>query len=188
MMKSVSRFFRDGHGSKCPFLLLIIGSIVCTLIVLGLYFLRTSNVVEIIFNGDVVQTFPVELESEMYIDYTHSVAKTNVRDVFVIKEDNSLVLTRTEYESFGAGLPTENYGSFEHIHGKYINSGINVTFDEVPLRVGIIANHRLTFQDGRGVVFSDLIEAGNLVIVKPNKVSRLKVLFIKGGMKIGQNE
>lgn len=140
-----------------------------------IYFLWPTNyAIEITFDSNIIKTILVEPHSEVYIDYTHSVARTNVRDVIIMNEDTKLKLTRTEYSSFGAGLPTDNYGTFEHKDGLYINDGINKLFDEIPLRVGTIANHKVTFESGKEVILADYIEPGNLVILKPRKISRLK--------------
>lgn len=145
-------------------------------IVLMVYFLWPTYAIELIYDDNVVKIFPLELNMEVYIDYTHSVAKTKVRDVFVMNRAETLLLTRTEYSSFGAGLPTENYGTFEHVDGRYLNKGINKTLTEIPLRVGRIANHKLTFYDGKEIVFLDFFEAGSLVIIKPIRTMKIKIL------------
>ncbi|TCQ03495.1 hypothetical protein EDD79_100980 [Serpentinicella alkaliphila] len=180
MMKLNNRLLGDGHRcNTCPFLLLIVFTVI---IVLSIYLVKPVYAVQIIYNNEVSQTLVVDPHKEIYIDYTHSVARTNIRDVFVFKKSERFLLIRTEYSSFGAGLPTESFGRFTHRDGLYINEGINLELQEIPIRIGTIANHKLTFQDGSNIVFSDFFKTGELVVLKPAKINRLEALVVKGGM------
>ena len=183
MMKLNNRLLGDGHRcNTCPFLLPFLLLIVFTVIALLIYLVKPVYAVQIIYNNEVSQSLGVDPHKEIYIDYTHSVARTNIRDVFVLKESERFLLIRTEYSSFGAGLPTENFGTFTHRDGLYINEGIDLELQEIPIRIGTIANHKLTVQDGSIIVFSDFFKAGELVVLKPTKINRLKALVVKGGM------
>ncbi|WP_207636408.1 DUF1850 domain-containing protein [Alkaliphilus metalliredigens] len=117
--------------------------------------------------------------SEAYIDYTHSVEKTPVRDVIEIKSNLIFLLKRTEYSSFGAGLPTDNLGDFKVVNGIFINSGINQELSSISLRVGRIANHSLGLEDGRQLYLKDYVDGGTLVIIRPVSVTRLQAFFIE---------
>ncbi|MDR5659081.1 DUF1850 domain-containing protein [Serpentinicella sp. ANB-PHB4] len=177
-MKLTSKLFKNGHRYfRCPLSLITIVSTIVIFLMLLVYFfgpiyygisVKTAE-------GQVLINYKLEPKSEIYIDYTHSVARSNVRDVFELNDDFTFTLTRTEYEAFGAGLPTEKYESFELIDGRYINKGINIVLKEIPLRIGKIAKHKLSFEDE--VVFDllDYIEAGELVIIEPSKLTRWKI-------------
>lgn len=56
--------------------------------------------------GETVRSIPVELNGTVVLEYTHSVEKTTVRDVYVVREDG-LAMTRMEFRSYGAGLPAQ---------------------------------------------------------------------------------
>ena len=94
-----------------------------------------------------------------------------------INENHLFLLTRTEYSSFGAGLPTDSAGNFELKDGKYINSGLNKELDCISLRVGRFADHTLVFEDGRIFVFRDFLEGGDLAVIKPVQVSKILALI-----------
>lgn len=55
-------------------------------------------------DGTELETIPVEPGTEVSIEYMHSVEKTEVRDVYEVREDG-LEMTYMEFSSFGAGLP-----------------------------------------------------------------------------------
>ncbi|AOY76494.1 DUF1850 domain-containing protein [Clostridium formicaceticum] len=135
--------------------------------------------IEISTNHVALKTFIIPCDSEIYIDYTHSVEKTSVRDVFEIGRNHHFLLIRTEYSSFGAGLPTDNFGEFKVVDGIFINSGINQELSNISLRVGRIANHSLVLEDGRHIYLKDYAEGGSLVIIKPVKTTRFQAFFIQ---------
>lgn len=142
-----------------------------------IYLLLPVKAVEISSHDKILRIFEVKNNTEIYIDYIHSVAKTPIRDVMVINDDLSFLLIRTEYSSFGAGLPTENLGTFEIKNGKYINSGIDKSLDSISLRVGRVANHKLLFDDGREFIFKDFLDGGDLALIKPVKVPKLLAII-----------
>jgi len=61
--------------------------------------------IEDVETGEESLSVPVEENSTVTIAYTHSVEKTPVRDVYAVR-DAGLVMTRMEFQSFGAGLPS----------------------------------------------------------------------------------
>ncbi|WP_158385987.1 DUF1850 domain-containing protein [Clostridium aceticum] len=144
-----------------------------------IYLIWPAYAIEISTNDVILKTFIVASTSEIYIDYTHSVEKTSVRDVFEVRRNHTFLLTRTEYSSFGAGLPTDSFGEFKVVDGTFINSGINQELASISLRVGRIANHSLVLEDGRHISLKDYVEGGSLVIIKPVKTTRFQAFFIE---------
>lgn len=55
-------------------------------------------------SGDKVITAPVSPGDTVVLEYTHSVEKTTVRDVYAVRP-GGLVMTEMEFQSYGAGLP-----------------------------------------------------------------------------------
>lgn len=162
---------------------------ITTLIILAsliTFLLWPINAIKIYSGDNTIAIYTVDIYSEIYIDYTHSAIKTPVRDVFQFEGKKTLLLTRTEYGSFGAGLPTESFGELKLVDGVFINSGINMEFKEVPLRVGAIAKHKIAFEDGGKLELLDYVEAGSLVIIKPIRITRLQAFFIEGRTNNGQ--
>ncbi|KAB3532755.1 DUF1850 domain-containing protein [Alkaliphilus pronyensis] len=183
-MKLSNKSNRKGcRLNRCPQLLIVL---LLTLIIFIIHLtLPVYSAVKIFSDFNTTKYFIVKENSELYIDYIHSVMKTPVRDVFEVKKNNTLLLVRTEYSSFGAGLPTENYGTIQLVDGVYINRGINKELTIIPLRVGAIANHKVQLEDGRFIFLKDFINVGSLVKIKAVKISRLQAFFIEGRNRIG---
>ena len=83
---------------------------------------------------------PVDDGTEVVIEYTHSVEKTTVRDVYE-PSDGGLVATRMEFSSFGAGLPSS--ADVTERDGRYVYRPPATTFEPLRLKTGPIADHDL---------------------------------------------
>lgn len=94
-------------------------------------------------DGKVLYSLKTAEICDFAICYTHSVALTPVCDYFLIRADK-IVLERTEYMDFGAGLPhMPGVGqSMRRENGKIVISGYNMELPAFDLRVGRIAGHR----------------------------------------------
>lgn len=65
----------------------------------------TTVLVVVDADGTELLEVPVEPGTEVTIEYTHSVERTTVTDVYVV-DDGALVSERMLFSSFGAGLPS----------------------------------------------------------------------------------
>lgn len=89
--------------------------------------------------------FAPETDQEFYIEFTHSVNRTNVREYYKI-QDGIILLTRAEYISFGVGMPEtpERPGSSLSVKNGVLHlDDINQPLPSFVYRVGIIAEHTL---------------------------------------------
>ena len=102
--------------------------------------------------------------------------RTEVKDVFTI-EEGEILLLRTEYESFGAGLPTEAFEKFTKVDGRYINEGMDVRIPEIRMRTGKTTNHRLIYNEETLLSFDDFIESGSLILIEEKSMTTLESLF-----------
>ena len=96
-------------------------------------------VVEDADSGEELLRVPVEENTTVALEYTHSVEKTRVLDVYAVR-DGELVMTRMEFQSYGWGLParvnvTQQNGSFV-----FDPEG---SFEELYVKPGRIAGHEL---------------------------------------------
>lgn len=100
-------------------------------------------VVEDAESGERLLQTPVENGSVVVLNYTHSVEKTRVLDIYGVAGD-TLVMTRMEFESYGWGLPAR--ANVTHENGTF-------AFDpawegeEVYVKPGRIAGHKLHVDD-----------------------------------------
>lgn len=100
-------------------------------------------VVEDAASGERLLTVPVEDGSTVAIEYTHSVEKTRVLDVYAIDGDR-LVMTRMEFESYGWGLPAA--ADVELVNGTFV-AHPDWSDTELYVAPGRIAGHQLHVDD-----------------------------------------
>ena len=162
-----------------PLTLILLVFFLFSILVLTSLF-RQQSFLEISSEGYDSLLLPLAIGEEFTIEYIHSVARTPIRDVFVglatPENGKTIRFLRTEYSSFGAGLPTESFGRFSHNNGLYINEGIELFFTEIPLRVGSFANHQIN-GEGITVFLNEYFPAGKLVVLRPVEIMKIKVLF-----------
>lgn len=84
---------------------------------------------------------------EFVISYIHSVNKGKVRDYYIIKNKN-IILSKTRFVSYGAGIPEPENGQKFIIMDDYAEiSDINKKIDDLYLFVGTIANHKIEIDE-----------------------------------------
>lgn len=101
------------------------------------------------------------------ISYIHSYNKTPVSETFLIGKDCKIVLKETEYEWQAIGLQ-DAYpirGVWGYKNGNIYISEINEKLDNIPLRVGIIADHKLTYKN-KIIPFLSFVKGGELINIK----------------------
>ena len=106
--------------------------------------------------GKTYRIFEVSEGSEFSVEFIHSVNKSPVIDVFVIR-DGKIVADRTIYSAFGAGVQTEieEGQTLEYDeNGNMVVSGFNIVFPEVKYIVGTVSDHILTL-DGEQISLRD---------------------------------
>lgn len=84
---------------------------------------------------------------EFVISYTHSVNKGLVRDYYIIRDKN-IILSKTRFVSYGAGIPEpEKRQKFRETEDYIEISDINRKIDNLYLFVGTIANHKIEIDE-----------------------------------------
>lgn len=98
------------------------------------------------------------LQDESFsLGYIHSVLLTPASEYFTVGEDNSLDLYKTEYESFGVGLPfSKEDGEFEIVGDKFILK-VERSFDTLDMRISSIPQHWIEIS-GERYEMMELIE------------------------------
>lgn len=80
----------------------------------------------------------INLNDRITIRYIHSVMKTPVLEHYLIMPDGRLLLTDTEFMSYGAGLPEKNDYEFEITDKGFRVYNINKPFDFIVYRTAPI--------------------------------------------------
>ena len=107
--------------------------------------------------GKTYRIFEVSEGSEFSVEFIHSVNKSPVIDVFVIR-DGKIVADRTIYSAFGAGVQTEieEGQTLEYDeNGNMVVSGFNIVFPEVKYIVGTVSDHILRIE-GESISLTEL--------------------------------
>ncbi len=95
-------------------------------------------------------------DREFVLGYIHSVELTPAEEFFHLEDDNTLMLEKTVYKSFGVGLPfSQEKWDFVIEDGKFILD-INRSFDSVKIRVSPIPKHWLEI-NGKKYELIDLV-------------------------------
>jgi len=123
--------------------------------------------------GEVLLQFPVEKGDLFHVNYTHSSDHTPVHDTFKIDDKGTIVLIEEDYEWYGAGLefhPDADAKIF--FTGDRVRVLLNRVFPHLPLRVGRVAGHTLTYKD-RTIPLLAIAKGGD----------RLWILTVKKGAR-----
>lgn len=120
------------------------------------------------------------------ISYTHSVNKGRVHDFYRALPDGALELYKTQFVSYGAGIPEpdETPGAvFTVTNDGYYISNINRTVPRLTMAVGIVANHTLAmgkeFKGQNEIPFKDLFPPQTSIILEIKRVSLFRYILHK---------
>ncbi|EKV56829.1 DUF1850 domain-containing protein [Brachyspira hampsonii] len=126
-----------------------------------------NNKVNFIFNID---------KKEFIISYTHSVNKGRIRDYYIINDNNDIVLEKTRFVSYGAGMSDPQGDENIIITDDYIEiNNINKVIKDLYLFVGIVADHRIEF-DEKEIKLNTLFKPQINIKIQYKKVSLFKMI------------
>lgn len=96
--------------------------------------------------GNELLAVPVDSDTEIAIEYTHSVERTLVTDVYVVS-DGALVTDRMVFSSYGAGLPSD--AEVTRVGDRYVYSPSEQRHETLTVATGFVAGHELVVGDER---------------------------------------
>ena len=105
-------------------------------------FFPTTNVVLVSCREKTLFIAPMGPQDQLVYSYLHSVERTVVREYFQV-HDQSLILTHTEMQSQGAGLPSEYADGFSLNQG-WLSLPMNRSFPKLILRSSSATKQSLT--------------------------------------------
>ena len=141
------------------------------IIVFSLFVFKVNTLQIIDYRKDkIIWEEKIEAGDSFSIRYQHSVARTPVIEFFEIK-DGKILLTGTEYQSYGAGLPTEAVqGEYVVEDDKFIIKDINQFLPEILLRVSDYAEHEFIFNQKNYKLYES-VKTETLLQIKTEKIS-----------------
>lgn len=121
---------------------------------------------------------PMLKEKAFSLNYVHSVQKTPVQENFILApEDNTLILTSTEFQSLGVGLPfLEEEGHFVNTEGLFVITEINRPFAVINLAFMPLAQQSLNYNNIR-YEFKDYFEPGTLIRIEVKDLSPAQLIL-----------
>lgn len=126
--------------------------------------------------GKNLYTVPMSDGGEFAIRFIHSVAKSPVTDYFILKE-GKVVLDKTIYHDFGAGLPhkPEKGQEMKSENGELSITGFNREIPELSLRVGRVADHTLLIFGKEGSNVTPIVDVPLSTLSPPGSVIIFRV-------------
>jgi hypothetical protein len=120
----------------------------------------------------------VDVGQEFVLSFVHSVNRRPVYDTLRVERDH-LVILRSRFDSFGAGMPTESTadGTLAIAKDGWLEWTVNRPVPDITVRVGWVAGHTLTIE-GREIRLADLAEPGSPLTIRVRDVRMLD--FFKG--------
>jgi hypothetical protein len=115
----------------------------------------------------------VEPGEEFVLWFVHSVNKRPVYDTLRAEADH-LVIVRSRFDSFGAGMPEASTadGTLTIAKDSWLEWTVNRPVPDITVRVGWVANHTLDIK-GREIRLADLAEPGTPLTLRVRKVRML---------------
>ncbi|WP_190238695.1 DUF1850 domain-containing protein [Salipaludibacillus neizhouensis] len=105
--------------------------------------------------GNVISQYPVTVESEITLSWIHSVEKTPWHETYQVQDDHRLLLKRTSFQSYGAGVDHQK-GEIKIENGFIIYENINEYFDELSWIHSHRTKHEITMDDETILSVTDL--------------------------------
>ncbi len=125
-----------------------------------------------------LMVFKIEPEDEFIVKWIHSVELTPWEEIFRIDDSNEIILDRTRFKQFGAGVPDEAGNKTEIKDGYVIFSGINQKIDMIPYGISSFAEHTFVFENTEYKLY-EMVDDGDRINFYTDKYSLLKYLFVR---------
>jgi len=119
--------------------------------------------------------FKVKTDDEFTVKWIHSVELTPWEEIFRIDENNHIILDRTRFQQFGAGVPDSAGSKTEYKDGYIIFSGINKKIDLVPYGISSFAKHTFIYK-GHEYELYRLVKDGDRINFYTSKISLIKYI------------
>lgn|GEM_PF-717308 len=169
--------------------------LILLLIAGGIFFLPAIRVLSVSARKNQKQVFysAAFYKEGFIISYTHSVNKGRVHDFYRPAKGGGLELYKTEFVSYGAGIPEaeETPGAvFTVTDDGYFIENLHRNVPRLTMAVGLIANHSIaagtTFAGQKEFFLTDYFAPQTSIILEIKRISLASYIFHKKGGPDGQ--
>ena|SRR5660397_129139 len=126
----------------------------------------------------IIMTFKVDEDDEFIVKWIHSVELTPWEEIFRIDSENNMILDRTRFQQFGAGVP-DFAGKTVEIKDGYITYGeINQKMPLLPYGISAFAEHTFVFKDTDYELYK-MVPDGDRINFYTERLSLIEYLYRK---------
>ncbi len=126
----------------------------------------------------IIMTFKIAQKDEFIVKWIHSVELTPWEEIFRIDSENNIILDRTRFQQFGAGVP-DFAGKTVEIKDGYITYGeINQKIPLLPYGISSFAKHTFIFKENEYELYK-MVPDGDRINIYTEKISLIKYLYRK---------
>lgn len=122
--------------------------------------------------------FKIQPKDEFTVKWIHSVELTPWEEIFRIDNNYKIILDRTRFQQFGAGVPDSAGTKTEIKDGYIIFSGINQKIDIIPYGISSFAKHTFSFNNKDFALYK-MVNDGDRINFYTDKYKLIKYLLIK---------
>lgn len=139
------------------------------LLLIGIFLLKPKYILVIENKTDnKIIEYPLK-DKKFSLGYTHSVMKTEAEEFFIAEKDKKIKLVRTEYKSYGVGLPfLQEEGKMVIENGKFILE-MNREFKDISMVISPIGKHYLKINEKKYMLSEILGEKPVKILLKIDK-------------------
>lgn len=139
------------------------------LLLIGIFLLKPKYILVIKNKTDnKIIEYPLK-DKKFSLGYTHSVMKTEAEEFFIAEKDKKIKLVRTEYKSYGVGLPfLQEEGKMVIENGKFILE-MNREFKDISMVISPIGKHYLKINEKKYMLSEILGEKPVKILLKIDK-------------------
>jgi len=160
--------------SRNLILIFILGIIIIMLMLINFNVL----ILEDLTDKKVVFISNVSPNDEFIIKWMHSVELQPWEEIFRIDKNFNIILDRTRFKSFGAGVPDYAGNKTEVKDGYVIFSGIDKPIKDLQYRASNFAKHTFYFKD-KELKLYELVGNENIIKIYTANISIIKYLKLK---------
>ncbi|MBS4217982.1 DUF1850 domain-containing protein [Bacillus sp. FJAT-49711] len=125
-------------------------------------------------SGKVLAYFPIQKTNKTFnILYTHSIHLSDVKETYIILNNDTIRQSELMYEDTSIGMPSnaEEGEIFEVKDGKYIIRNMKREFSSIDMRVAQVVGDHVLMVDGHQMKFSSIAEPGSHIKVNVRRLS-----------------
>lgn len=120
----------------------------------------------------------IQPNDEFTLKWMHSVELQPWEEIFKIDNQYNIILDRTRFKQFGAGVPDYAGNKTEIKDGYIIFSGINKEMSNIPYGISSFAKHTFYFKD-KQIKLYEIIEDGESVNIYSKNIGLLNYIYRK---------